>query len=292
MPITTPATAELKTFRFAPPSGPCKGAVVLLHGHGDYSARYESVLAPFLERGLTCFSTDLAGHGESGGKRGFVPGINSIDEVVRADLARAREACPDGPIGLIGHSAGGLLALRELLHRPDDFQFAWISSPLLRPEANRHPLSLMLLQVVATLLPMFPIDTGVKAEDCRHVEEGKPDDNEGKPETLFHSQISLGWGRDLVKAGREVRSGYRARPPYLPILFTQGLADSICPPEFLHAFLDKISLPHATLLEFAGQRHEPFADTDQDAVLQGVGTWLDQCLPKTPSTTSTSTSTF
>ena len=102
---------------WAPPQRECNltGAAVMIHGQGDHAARYEEILTPFRERGITCFATDLPGHGGSTGRRGEIPGLPTVDAIVARDLERARTLCPDGPIGLLAHSVGGLLALRELL---------------------------------------------------------------------------------------------------------------------------------------------------------------------------------
>ena len=268
---------ELKQFTFHS-TVPIKGAAVLIHGHGDYSARYESILEPFLERGISCVSTDLPGHGDSPGKRGFIPGLDTNLAIQRANLARARELCPDGPIGLFGHSAGGLLALRELLHHREDYQFSWFSSPLLRPSSSRHPITVWFLRLVARFFPNIALATGVSAKLCRHFDS--PEDEQNWAEGAFHIQIRLGWGFDLLSASKEVAQGYPPDPPTLPILFTQGSADPVCEAGFLREFLESTNFPAATYIELKDQLHEPFIDTAHEEVRLAIGNWIAQVLGK------------
>ncbi len=266
---------KLKEHAFLP-SLPARGAVIFLHGHGDYSSRYEEILEPFLSRGLHCISTDLPGHGGSPGKRGFVPDLDCIDRIVRSNLTRARDLCPEGPIGLIGHSVGGLLALRELLKPQHDYHFAWISSPLLHPESTRHPLVVAFLRALSKFFPGIALDTGVRGASCRQFD----DELEQEKWTCgpFHSQISLRWGCDLITAAREVRRGFALHPAPLPLLFTQGSADPVCSADSLRLFLQASNFPNATHLEFEDQLHEPFVDYDRHKVRAAIGHWLDRIL--------------
>lgn len=279
MPTTAhTSTSGLKTYTFQP-SGPIHGTAILIHGHGDYSSRYDSILTPFLEQGICCLSTDLPGHGESPGKRGFIDGLHAIDTLVQESHSRAREICPDGPLGIIGHSAGGLLALRELLHQQDRYHFAWVSSPLLRPESTKHPFVVAILRFLGRLFPNIAVNTGVTAGDCRHFDDSA--EEQSWDDGLFHSQISLGWGMALLDAAEEIATGFPNPAAELPILFTQGTADPVCPAKFLRSFLEGNKFSQATHLEFEDQLHEPFADSAQEKVLSAIGTWLEQSLATT-----------
>jgi alpha-beta hydrolase superfamily lysophospholipase len=276
MPTNAQTSASgLKTFTFQP-SGAVRGTAILIHGHGDYSSRYESILEPFLEQGICCVSTDLPGHGESPGKRGFIEGLHAIDDLVQESHSRARAICPDGPLGLIGHSVGGLLALRELLHQRDRYQFAWVSSPLLRPDSTRHPFVVAILRILGPLFPNIALNTGVSSGDCRHFEN--PEEEQTWDDGLFHRQINLGWGLALLHAAEEIAHGFSESAPELPILFTQGTADPVCDAKFLRAFLSANQFSQATHLEFKDQLHEPFADSAQEEVRSAIERWLERSL--------------
>lgn len=271
----------LKHFVFPPPdSRPTIGAAIMIHGQGDHASRYEEILTPFRERGITCFATDLPGHGKSSGRRGEVPGLAAVDAIVTSDLKRARALCPDGPIGLLAHSVGGLLALRELLERPERYQFAWISSPLIWPERTRHPIIVALLRVLGKLLPGLSLSTGVTTAMCRHLSDEQ--DEEHIDTSLFHRRISLGWACELIELAQRIRREFPGRVPSLPVLITQGSADPVCPAPLLRSFLAQADAPNLSHVEFDGLLHEPFADPRREELATAISTWLEKVLPTAP----------
>lgn len=228
---------------------------------------------PFRERGITCFATDQPGHGQSRGRRGAISGVDAIDALIDSDLTRAASLRTGSKPILIGHSAGGLLAMRELLRHPDTYRAAWISSPLVWPERTRHPAVVALLLFLGRILPGFQVGTGVTDSMCRH--QGDDSQRESSNDTLFHSRITLGWAGALVEVARSVRRDFPTRHPDIPFLYTQGGADPVCPAKLLRDFLAPIDHPTFRYKEFDGILHEPFADEGGADVLAVVTDWLD-----------------
>lgn len=256
--------------------GPVRGTAIIIHGHGDHAGRYESAVMPLRDRGITCFGTDQPGHGASPGKRGAIPGPEAIDAMIDRDLARAASLRTGTKPIIIGHSAGGLLAMRELLRHPDTYRAAWISSPLIWPERTRHPALVPLMLLLGRILPNLQVSTDVTDSMCRHG-EGPGEGKSTNP--LFHSRIVLGWAATLVSIARQVRRDFPVRHPPIPILLTQGDADPVCPVTHLHEFLATIDDSAIRYEEFAGFLHEPFADDHSEKVLNTVADWLDNDVP-------------
>ena len=266
-------TAKLHQHTFAATGdGPPRGTAIIIHGHGDHAGRYESAVMPLRDRGITCFGTDQPGHGASPGKRGAIPGAEVIDAMLERDRERAAALETGTKPILIGHSAGGLLAMRELLRHPDTYRAAWISSPLVWPERTRHPALVPLMLLMGRILPNLQVGTGVTESMCRH-EEVRSDGQSAN--TLFHSRIVLGWASALVTIARQVRQEFPVRHPDIPILLTQGDADPVCPASHLREFLATIDYPGLRYEEFQGVLHEPFADNHSERVLGTVADWLD-----------------
>lgn len=271
---------RLKRYVFRPDSSAdIRAVAMLLHGQGDYSARYEETMAVFTRHGIACVATDLPGHGRSGGKRGRVPGFEMVDRVVQSNQQYCRQICPEeqGPLGILGHSAGGLMVMRELLRRPDLYSFSWVSSPLVRPEANKSGLLVRMSSVLARLIPDVTVSTGVSMDDCVHLDSQWEPSHEGE-ELLFHSRVSIGWGYEMMVEARDVRSRFVSNPPVLPLLITQGGSDKVCPPEFLREILSKGSFPNLRFEEFPEARHEPFADSSKAEVFALIEAWLLETL--------------
>ncbi|MFI8933313.1 alpha/beta fold hydrolase [Streptomyces sp. NPDC053474] len=83
-----------------PPDAP---PLVLLHALGEDATDWEAVV-PALARSRRAYALDLRGHGRSDW-----PGDYSL-ELMQADVLRFLDALGLGPVDLIGHSMGGIVA--------------------------------------------------------------------------------------------------------------------------------------------------------------------------------------
>ena len=265
----------LQRYVFQPDAGiPLRGAAFHFHGQGDFSQRYGGILKPFLQKGIACVATDLPGHGHSGGVRGRVPGFEIVDRIAASNRDRCRQLVGEheGPLGILGHSAGGLMAFREILQNPDLYAFSWISSPLVRPTAAQHPFLVRLAWLGARLLPGLTVSTGVTPGKC-HRQPGPRQMTECS--SLIHSRVSIGWGYAMIRAARSIREDLKKFPPRFPVLITQGLRDPVCPPEYLRDLIQQVSLPFLTLREFPEALHEPFSDDTREELFHQVSSWLE-----------------
>jgi alpha-beta hydrolase superfamily lysophospholipase len=273
---------RLRRSRFEPDDpGTIRAAAVHYHGQGDYTARYEETMEHVTRQGVAVIGTDLPGHGKSDGRRGVVPGLPFVDRMAGDNLRHCRKRWPGVPVGITGHSAGGLLALRELLRNPEPYAFSWISSPLLYPDANQNRLLLLLLPLAASLLPNFTVSTRVTAEQCLHNEARAAKVAEGA-EVFFHQRVSLAWGRAMIEAAGFVRGALLTRPPEVPFLITQGTEDQVCPVGLLRPLLERCSIPALRYVEIPDALHEPFADTQRKQVFTALADWLHATLPTLP----------
>jgi pimeloyl-ACP methyl ester carboxylesterase len=80
--------------------------IVLVHGGGAH-ARWWDHIAPLLAAGRRVVAIDLSGHGDSGRRDEY-----TLDDWAREVLAVAEAGGIGGPPVVIGHSMGGLVALR------------------------------------------------------------------------------------------------------------------------------------------------------------------------------------
>ena len=83
--------------------------VLIVHGIGEHSGRYERTGRLMAEAGLDVQAFDLRGHGLSGGRRVYVRSWDDFLADVEVRLAALRE--PGMPLVLFGHSMGALIAL-------------------------------------------------------------------------------------------------------------------------------------------------------------------------------------
>ncbi|MDC0302638.1 lysophospholipase [bacterium] len=250
------------------PEVQARGGLVFFHGQGDFIDRYPPILEGFVKAGYRCILTDMPGHGRSPGRLGVVPGLSFTDDLLEESVSSL-----NGKLIITGHSVGGLMALRSFFKNPDIFDAAWISSPLLDPMRQARPWMKIALPLAAYILPWATVSTGVSSSDCGDNANGRGAEEE---EILYHSRISIGWGRDLRDAADEVREQFPAIPTDKPALFTQGDSDPICPPEILEKRLKKLSANQITFEKINKALHEPFSGSTREEFLTRLNAWIDR----------------
>jgi alpha-beta hydrolase superfamily lysophospholipase len=272
-PVTTDDGLALH-LRTWPAADPRRGVAVLVHGLGEHSARYDHVARRLNGLGFTVVGYDHRGHGRSPGQRGGMP----ADESLCADLGRvlraARAGVP-GPLVLIGHSLGGLVAGRFVAEGLKARPASWwcrvdalvMSSPALDPGTNA--VQKLLLAVVAPMLPNLAVNNGLKVEwisrDAGVVAAYAAD-------PLVHDRVT---GRLGLFVARQGPAMIAAAPRWTtPTLLMWAGADRCVAPAGSAAFAAGAPRDVVTAREWPGLFHEIFNEPEQGDVLKVLEDWL------------------
>jgi len=121
----------LTIHRYGRPDG---RTVVLLHGLTEAGTTWPDLVRHWGDD-WQILAPDLRGHGQS--PRFTEDQLGAAPEVLLADVLALLEAQPE-PVALVGHSLGGLLALRAAIARPDRIWALVLEDPA-RPTAGRTP---------------------------------------------------------------------------------------------------------------------------------------------------------
>ena len=100
------------------PAGDAKAAMLMVHGLGEHSGRYDHVVDFLTARGFDVARFDLRGHGNSGGPRGHSPAFDTLLDDIDRFAEVAADALESRPVLLYGHSLGGKVATVELRFEP------------------------------------------------------------------------------------------------------------------------------------------------------------------------------
>ena len=84
--------------------------VLLVHGLGEHSGRYEAVAAQMTAAGMAVHAYDHRGNGGSEGARGDVGAWSQLHDDLEDRLAEVRRQAAGLPVALYAHSMGGLIA--------------------------------------------------------------------------------------------------------------------------------------------------------------------------------------
>ena len=276
------------------PQGQTQAVAVLVHGQGDCAERHAITVAPLVERGIACCAFDWPGHGRSPGRRGVVPGFAFLSEAL-GQLARESRERLGAPVrGWLAHSAGGLVLVHHLAASRTTPEFLWLNAPLVDPGAGRSRIIVALGRAAAWIVPKFRISTGVEPSDCwvdgdaGEPTDGQKDDPTGNAEAepagektgeihsgFGHRWISLGWAGEMFRMAESLPEATRRLSAQTKLLFTQGLADPVCPPEIGRKFFESLPMENKRWVGIDGARHECFADQFAPRLRHEVARWLE-----------------
>lgn len=103
--------------------------VLLVHGLGEHSGRWDGPMTLLTHRGASVYSYDLRGHGQSGGTPGDVERFEQFYDDI-AEMAGATVTMSGRPWVLYGHSLGGLQCAGYLIDdRAPQPNLAVLSAP-------------------------------------------------------------------------------------------------------------------------------------------------------------------
>ncbi|MCZ2441563.1 MAG: alpha/beta hydrolase [Burkholderiales bacterium] len=245
-----------------------RGHVLIVHGLGEHSGRYETLARELLAAGFAVSSWDQRGHGRTAGRRGVIPQEDSLCR----DLAAVLDALGGAgqpPTVLLGHSMGGLVAARFVAEALQPQPAAWsrplarlvLSSPALAADLSRwQKLQLALMNAIAPSLPLpNGLDPAWISRDAAVVQAYKAD-------PLVHGRICARLARFIIDGGECVRA---LAPRWTtPTLLLWAGADRCVAPAGSAAFA--AAAPAAVLQHqaFPGLAHEIFNEPERAQVLQ------------------------
>lgn len=250
--------------------------IALVHGYLEHSGRYGFVGDYFAARGFAVYGFDHRGHGQSGGPRAHVDSFGDyLTDVSRyLDLIRDREGA-DKPIFLVGHSLGGLIALRFALEHgagpggPAGLRGVVVSSPYL---GNKVPVSgatLFAGRLLSKVLPKTSLDAKLDSKLLTHDQEVIAVHDR---DPLVLHRFTARWASEALEAQAWVLAN--AHRLALPSLVLQGADDQIADPTTSRTFYERVAHPDKTWKSYTGYYHEIFNELGRDAVFRDLETWL------------------
>ena len=245
------------------------GGVLIVHGLGEHAGRYGQLAQWFNTHGYAVRGYDQRGHGESPGSRGVLAHQDDLLAdlaVVHADYARTLGAAPL----LLGHSMGGLVALRAVLDERVAPRALVLSSPALRSHAS--PRLQRLAALLAHLLPNLRLRDGL---DRRHLSHDAQAMAAHRADPLCHDRVSPRLADFIFRAGAAciADAGRLDVPTLLLVAGDDRLVDAGGSRDFSAAAAVTGQL---TTRYFAGLYHELFneAEPGRSQVLRQLQDWL------------------
>lgn len=239
---------------------------LLSHGYGEHVGRYQHVADALVKAGASVYGIDHVGHGRSDGDRAVIRDFDAVVQDLHELDLRAREENPGLPVVLIGHSMGGLIALRYAQAYAEGLAALVLSGPQLGGKD-------MLAQLLALPeVPSFGVDATVLSRDPSVGEAYLADP------LVWHGDFQRQTVEAMVAALTAAEEGTPLDT--LPVLWLHGTDDQLSPLEGARPMIESVVTGSREEHFYEGARHEIFNETNADEVLEDLVAFVRRVLPE------------
>jgi alpha-beta hydrolase superfamily lysophospholipase len=239
--------------------------LLIIHGLGEHSGRWDHVARFFADRGYAVTAFDLRGHGRSGGRRVHADSFRQlVDDVgtVAAGVGR------DRPWVLYGHSLGGLIGTHYLTSDHDQPDAAILSAPGLDddlPAALRGAA-----KVLGRITPTLSLPNAIEGD---HLSRDPAVGAAYFADPLVQTKATCRFGLEGFQAQDVARASLHKIG--VPTFVVHGAEDHLVPPR---ASAPLAAVEGVERKLYPGLRHELHNEPERDQVLGDVADWLDAAL--------------
>jgi alpha-beta hydrolase superfamily lysophospholipase len=257
------------------PDGEASGAVVIVHGFGEHSGRYEHVAGRLVAAGFAVHAYDQRGHGRSEGERAYVTTFRDYLMDLDQFLGSVRAAEAGKPVFLLGHSMGGGVVALYVATRQPEVAGIVLSGAATQPQAGLvNRLLDPTIRLVAKVAPKTPLQALAAADVSRDPEVVTAYEED---ELVYHGPLRFGMIAAFGRATRRIRDDAMLIAD--PILIMHGTEDALVGVDASRTLYEAVSSRDKTLKEYPGLYHEILNEPEQDQVLDDLVAWLYARLP-------------
>lgn len=239
------------------PEGDPRAVLLIAHGFGEHSGRYQNVVDFFHPRGFAIYALDHRGHGRSDGERVQVAHYTDYltDLKTFFDIVRSEQAAK--PIYLVGHSMGAAISTAYTSIHQDDLSGLVLSGGgIATDKTPPRPAGLSLHETLSR--DPAVVDAYVNDPLVFH----------GSPPT----------GRDSAMAQMREELPEMAARIRIPLLVMAGYASPLGDGPRSEALFEVVASEDKTLKLYPELMHEIFNEPEHREVLGDMAAWLDQHL--------------
>lgn len=248
-----------------------KAVVIIAHGMGEHSGRYQHVAEKLTENNFGVIAFDHFGHGKTTGKRGHNPGYNDVLDSISLLIKQATSIFGDQPLFLYGHSMGGNAVINYALKRNNTLKGFIATSPFLRLAFRPPAWKLSLGKLTQKIAPSITLGNELDAND---ISRDPVEVQKYIEDPLVHDKVSPNFSLSFINEGAWAIQN--ASKMTSPILVLHGTNDKIIDYKGSEEFAKNTN--KATLKLYNGAYHELHNDLCKEEVLKDIITWLNSQL--------------
>ncbi len=244
---------------------------LVCHGHAEHLGRYSHLVTALVARGYAVYGQDHRAHGRSSGRRTLVMRFDDVADDLYHLANRARREHPGLPMVLIGHSMGGLIAVRFALKYGAELTALVTSGAALVIDDGVSETTKRIGGILARILPSAPLPRGDGEDKLSYDPEISR--QFGLDHRTHHGPTRFRTAHEMLVAGEDARR--RAHQIRLPLLAMHGADDTLTLPRGTQLLYDRAASVDKTIELWPNMKHEIFNEADRGAVFSLMLNWLD-----------------
>lgn len=248
-----------------------KAVLIVVHGLGEHSGRYNNLVHAFDGKNISIFGIDHRGHGKSQGKRGHIDSFMDYVYDLKLFVEYVKEENRGLPVVLYGHSMGGVIAAKYALTYSDDPSVVVLSSPGFAPAFTVPEWKKKVAAFFSSRIGGLTMPNGISASDIsRDIEAVNAYEND----PLVHNKVSARWFTEFMKNGEDCMTN--ADSLKKPLLVFHGMGDKIADYKASEEFGRKAGSSVKEVLLYNEMYHELINEPEADraGVLKDVVSWI------------------
>jgi acylglycerol lipase len=249
------------------PDGQARAVVVISHGFNSHSGQYIWVAEQLVKDGYAVYALDHRGRGKSDGERFFVKKFSDYTDDLATFITHVKAREPGRPVFLLGHSAGGVIAVGYALDHQD--QLAGLVCESFAYQVPAPDFALAVLKGLSHIAPhahVLKLKNEDFSRDPKVVAAMNADPliaNESQPtETVA----------EMVRADERLKKEFSTIT--LPVLIVHGTEDKATKPSGSKEFYERAGSKDKTLKLYEGHFHDLLNDVGKEGVLNDIKAWI------------------
>jgi alpha-beta hydrolase superfamily lysophospholipase len=246
-----------------------RSEILIVHGFGEHSGRYIELTNYLVSNNYSVTAYDHRGHGLSDGLPGHVESFSEYDEDLAKMISSIKARAAVKPVFVIGHSMGGLIALRYSARTGPEISGTVVSAPLIDVAIPVPAHKLMIARVGARMAPRMRLDNEINPSYLsRDPEVGRA----YASDPLVNRKVSAKWFAEAKQAMQEVAEW--APQIKVPVLVMHGTDDRLASVDATQRVFERIGSEDKELEIFSGYYHELFNEPEKQDIFKRVTKWL------------------
>tara|TARA_Y100001934_G_C12272523_1_gene735713 strand:+ start:179 stop:1012 length:834 start_codon:yes stop_codon:yes gene_type:complete len=248
------------------------GLVIVIHGYGEHSGRYQNVVDTLVPDGYALWALDHRGHGKSQGKRCYVNRFSDFLKDLEILEGKARKAHPELPVHVIGHSMGSLIASHYVAsQKKQNYRSLTLSGTGAAPGPTISGAVILLARLLSAIAPKLSLPSGVDptfiSHDRRVVDAYINDPLVAKKVTARLACEMMRALPGMITAAQRLK---------VPVMIQIGDEDETFHPDSRDQLFSAMAVEDKVFKKYAGCRHEVYNEIDNELPLSDLKDWLNK----------------